>query len=142
MKYKLLLPVMLLVTAVLGQNPPEDKKLLQGTWLPTSAELAEKPFDEATLKSMKMLLEGEKYTVTVGKGVDKGKFKIDTTTKPKSMDISGEEGPNQGKTFLAIYDIKDDTVRICYDLTGKARPTEFKTTKGSLLFLATYKRAK
>ena len=30
----------------------------------------------------------------------------------------------------------------CYDLTGKARPSEFKTRKGELLFLATYKRTK
>ena len=39
-------------------------------------------------------------------------------------------------------DLSGDTLRVCYDLTGKARPTEFKTKKGELLFLATYKRAK
>jgi hypothetical protein len=48
----------------------------------------------------------------------------------------------KGKTFLAIYELNGDTLRICYDLTGKVRLTEFKTRKGEPLFLATYKPAK
>jgi hypothetical protein len=33
-----------------------------------------------------------------------------------------------------------DTLRVCYDLSGKSRPTEFKTKEGTRLFLVTYKR--
>jgi uncharacterized protein (TIGR03067 family) len=58
------------------------------------------------------------------------------------MDITGNEGPNKGKTFLAIYELKGDTLRICYDLSGQARPTEFKTKKDTRLFLVTYQREK
>jgi uncharacterized protein (TIGR03067 family) len=68
--------------------------------------------------------------------------KIDTSKKPKTMDIIGAEGPNKGKTFLAIYELNGDTLRVCYNLGGKERPAEFKTTKDSLVFLATYQRAK
>jgi uncharacterized protein (TIGR03067 family) len=125
-----------------SQDAADERKLLQGAWLPTAAELAETPFDDATLKAMKLVVEGDKYTVTVGKAIDKGTVKIDPAAKPKTMDIIGSEGPNKGKTFLAIYELNGDTLRVCYDLTGKARPTEFKTKKGELLFLATYKRAK
>jgi uncharacterized protein (TIGR03067 family) len=132
----------LFTAAAWSQDGADDRKLLQGTWLPTAAELAENPFDEATLKAMKLVLEGDKYTVTVGKSVDKGAIKIDPTAKPKTMDIIGTNGANQGKTFLAIYELNGDTLRVCYDLSGKVRPTEFKTKKGELLFLATYKRAK
>ena len=39
-------------------------------------------------------------------------------------------------------DRSDDTLRICYDLSGKARPSEFKTTKETQLFLVTYQREK
>src|SRR4051794_40819519 len=35
------------------------------------------------------------------------------------MDITGTSGPNKGKTILAIYEQKGDTLRICYDLSGK-----------------------
>jgi uncharacterized protein (TIGR03067 family) len=128
--------------AARSQDAAEERKALQGTWLPTAAELGEKAFNEATLKTMKLVLDGDKYTVTVGKGTDKGTTKIDPAAKPKTMDIIGTDGPNKGKTFLAIYELKNDTLRICYDLTGKVRPAEFKTKKGEKLFLATYKRAK
>jgi len=132
----------LFATAAWSQDAADERKLLQGTWLPTAAELNEKAFDEATLKTMKLVVEGDKYTVTVGKSIDKGTTKIDPAAKPKTMDILGADGPNKGKTFLAIYELKGDTLRFCYYLTGKVRPTEFKTKKGEKLFLATYKRAK
>jgi uncharacterized protein (TIGR03067 family) len=134
--------MILFAAAVWSQDAADERKLLQGAWLPTAAELSEKPFDEATLKAMKLVIEGDKYTVTVGKAIDKGAVKIDPAAKPKTMDIIGDDGPNKGKTFLAIYELNGDTLRICYDLTGKARPGEFKTKKGEQLFLATYKRAK
>ena len=133
---------LLFTAAAWSQDAADERKLLQGAWLPTAAELSEKPFDEATLKTMKLVLEGDMYTVTVGKAIDKGAIKIDPAAKPKTMDIIGADGPNNGKTFLAIYELSGDTLRICYDLTGKARPREFKTKKGELLFLATYKRTK
>ncbi len=133
---------LLFAAAAWSQDAADERKFLQGTWLPTAAELSENPFDEATLKTIKLVLEGDKYTVAVGKSIDKGTTKIDPAAKPKTMDIIGTDGPNKGKTMLAIYELNGDTLRICYDLTGKVRPSEFKSKKGELLFLATYKRTK
>lgn len=42
--------------------------------------------------------------------------------------------------FLAIYELDGDTLRVCYDLSGKARPSEFKTKAETQLLLFTYKR--
>jgi uncharacterized protein (TIGR03067 family) len=128
--------------AGLCQDVPEEQKALDGTWLPTTAEMSGKPLDEATRKSMKLVLEGEKYTVTLNKVADKGTIKIDPMAKPKSMDILGTEGPNKGRTLLAIYEVKGDTLRICYDLSGKKRPTEFTTQTGDKNFLVKYERTK
>ena len=58
------------------------------------------------------------------------------------MDITGTDGPNKGETILAIYERDGDALRVCYDLSGKSRPTEFKTKAGTQLFLVTYKREK
>jgi uncharacterized protein (TIGR03067 family) len=99
-------------------------------------------FDENMLKSMKLVIEGNKYTVTFADSVDKGTTKVDATAKPKTMDIMGTEGANKGKTMLAIYEDNGDTMRVCYDLTGKMRPTEFKTTADKPFFLVTWKREK
>ncbi len=136
--------LLIVVTAVsaFAQDAATDLKGMEGTWVPTSAELNEKPFPKEVLKTMKLVMEKDKYTVTVGETVDRGSVKLDHSKKPKAMDIVGNDGPNKDKTFLAIYELKDDTLRVCYDLTGKSRPTEFKTQKDALIFLVTYQRQK
>lgn len=136
------LATILFAATAWSQEAADERKLLQGIWLPTAAELSEKPFDEATLKAMKLVIEGDKYTVTVGKSIDKGTIKLEPTAKPKAIDTTGTDGPNKGKTFPAIYELTGDTLRICYDLAGKNRPTEFKTVMDTKLFLVTYKRDK
>ena len=80
--------------------------------------------------------------VHVGDSPDKGTYTLDSTTDPKGMPVTGTDGPNKGKTFPAIYELHGDTLRICYDLSGQKRPTEFKSTAGTKLYLVTYARAK
>jgi len=121
---------------------PKDNDSIQGTWLPSAAELGGKMFPEDLRKSMKLVVKDGDYTVTVEKGTDKGTVKLNPKAKPKEIDITGTDGPNKGKTFLAIYERDGDTLRICYDLSGKSRPTEFKSTEGTQLFLVTYKLEK
>lgn len=116
---------------------------LEGTWLPSSAELGGKKFPDEVRKAMKLVIKGDKYTVTIEKeGFDEGTVKLKPAATPKAIDITGTKGPNKGKLILAIYERKDDTLRICYDLSGKKRPTEFKTSEGTQLFLVEYKRQK
>ncbi len=126
----------------LGSDAPDDVKSIDGTWLPAEAELGGEKFPDEIRKIMKLVIGDGKYTVTVGGQPDRGTVKLDRSKKPMTMDITGTEGPNLGKTFLAIYENSDDTLRICYDLSGKARPTEFKTMRETKLFLVTYQREK
>ena len=120
----------------------EEAKKLQGTWKPVTAEIAGKPFPDQILKSMTLVITDDKYTVTVGERTDEGTTKLDAAKTPPTMDIKGTKGPNQGKTIPAIYELTDDTLRVCYDLDGKAHPKEFKTKTGTQLFLVEYKRQK
>ena len=120
----------------------KDDDTLQGTWLPSTAELSGKLFPDEVRKTITLVVKDDKYTVTVGKEVDQGTVKLNPAAKPKEMDITGTDGPNKGKTILAIYERDGDTLRVCYDLSGKSRPTEFKTKEGSQLFLVAYKREK
>lgn len=118
----------------------DDAKFVQGNWQPTEAELAGKPMPDAVLKSISLQLDNGQYEVLVGGNPDRGTYTLDSTTKPKSMTITGTEGPNRGKTFPAIYELQGDTLRICYDLSGANYPTEFKSIVGTLLYLVTYNR--
>jgi uncharacterized protein (TIGR03067 family) len=129
-------------TAVWSADAKEEAKMLEGTWRPTEAEFAGNKYPDETLKTIKLVLTADAYTVEAGKNIDKGTYKVAPDKKPKELDITGTEGPNKDKTFLAIYEVNGDTLRICYDLEGKKRPTEFKTAKDTQQFLIVYKRDK
>jgi uncharacterized protein (TIGR03067 family) len=120
----------------------EDVKAVQGNWTPAKADLGGQPMPEAVLKTISLKLENGKYEVFVGNSPDRGTYTIDSTSKPKAITVVGTEGPNNGKTFPAIYELKGDTLRICYDLSGAKRPTEFKSVAGTKLYLVTYVRKK
>ena len=115
---------------------------MQGSWKPVAAELGGKPFPDEVLKTMKLVLTDGQYHVTVGEQTDEGTVKLDAAKQPRAMDIVGTKGPNRGKTIPAIYELTDTTLRVCYDLSAKARPKEFKTKADTLLFLVEYKRQK
>ena len=119
-----------------------DSKEADGTWKPVKAELASKEWPKEVLDTMELRLTGDKYVVHIGEQSDEGTVKRDETKPPKTMDISGTKGPNEGKTFLTIYELKGDELKVCYDLSGKSRPTEFATKPKTALFLVTYRRAK
>jgi uncharacterized protein (TIGR03067 family) len=123
-------------------NAKDDAKKIQGSWKPVTAERGGKPFPDEILKTMKLVMNDGKYTVTVGERPDEGTVKLDPAKEPRAMDIVGVKGPNQGKKIPAIYELTDATLRICYDLSGKARPKEFKTRANTQLFLVEYKRQK
>ena len=104
--------------------------------------MARQPLPEAVLKTISLKLDHGKYDVSAAGEPDKGTYTLDAASNPKGMSITGTEGPNNGKTYPAIYEIKGDTLRICYDLSGAKRPTEFKSVAGTHLYLVTYNRKK
>jgi uncharacterized protein (TIGR03067 family) len=134
--------VCLCLGSLAGGDAKDDSEKLQGSWKPVTAELAGKPFPEQVIKTMKLVLNNGKYTVTVGAQTDEGTVKLDPIRKPRAMDIVGTKGANQGKTIPAIYELTDSTLRICYDLSGKERPKQFNTKPNTQLFLVEYKREK
>lgn len=137
-KMLLLGVICLAFSALKYQKAEEDLKMIEGNWIPITAELGGQKLPDETLKDTRLILADGRYTVQN----DHGEYKLAPSEKPKAMDITGKDGPNQGKTFLAIYELTDDTLKICYDLSGKTRPHEFATKAGTRQFLVTYKRAK
>lgn len=135
MNIKIMFAIALAWTSLLPFSQ-ENSKPIEGTWVIEEAELGGKKLD--SLKGAKLTMADGKYEFQN----DKGDYKLSVVEKLKALDIIGKEGPNQGKTILTIYQLDGDRLKICYDLTGKARPTEFKTEAGSRLFLVSYRREK
>jgi uncharacterized protein (TIGR03067 family) len=132
--------------AFCGANRADDKpaaseKTLEGKWQLTEGIAGGRPLPPAAAKGITLTLSPGKYVV-MAENKDEGTVKYIPDASPKAMEITGTDGPNKGKTFAAIYKLDGDTLTICYDLSGKARPTEFKSKPGTALFLATYKKTK
>ena len=141
-----LLTLLLACFVALAARAADDLKAMSGTWKPVHAELAGHPMPPPVLKSITLKIGGANYEVIVmtekGPSSDKGIEKLEPMAIPKGMTVTGVEGPNSGKTFLAIYALDGDTLRICYDLSGTMHPSEFKTAPRTKLYLVTYERAK
>ncbi len=136
---------MLLLLPILASSTSAQEKDLQkisGTWILESGELGGKKLPQEFIASVSLIISGTSYSTKVGTLTDKGNLKFYPDSKPKGMDIIGTEGPNQGKTFPAIYEFSGNILMICYDLEGKKKPDTFKSTLGSQTFLAIYKREK
>ena len=140
-KKLLMLGIGLLVLSLTNTNAEETQKTIEGTWIPVSAEVGGQKLPDDALKGTKLVLKDGQYFYHNDRGVDQGTYKLLTVDDSQAMDINGTEGPNKGRTFLAIYELSGDSLKICYDLEGKARPKQFKTEKGTKQFLAEYKRA-
>ena len=142
-----IIPSVALGLIVCGAGRADDKgaakeaKMLKGAWQLTEGAVGGKAFPPEVTKGIKLELSPGKYVVTA-ESKDEGTVKCLPNTSPSAMEITGTAGPNKGKTFPAIYELKGDTLTVCYDLSGKVRPTEFASKTGTILFLAKYKRVK
>lgn len=120
-------------------------KAHEGVWKPIAAILAGAKLPPPALQAITLTMVGTNYEVTVEgeREPDQGTCALDTGTSPKRMTIVSTNGPNRGKTFLAIYEMKNDrSLRVCYDLSGTEFPKEFKAPKGTPLYLVGYRRQK
>lgn len=112
-----------------------------GTWHPVTAVMGGREFPKEVRESIVLKLDGDQYSVTVNGTPDKGTCTIDASVTPHRMTIKGTVGPNQGKTLLAVFEISDKgLLRICYDLSGKEFPKEFKSPSGTMQYLVEYRK--
>jgi uncharacterized protein (TIGR03067 family) len=142
MKFILCLLLAVFASMIVHAGDSGVAKELQGMWLPAKAVLGGKPMDEPTLKSISLKITGDAYEVLVQGQLDQGTISVDPKTHPKGMTITGTNGPNKGRIIPAIYEVKGNTMKICYDLSGAKQPSEFKSTEGTSLYLVTYVRKK
>ncbi|MCI0643248.1 MAG: TIGR03067 domain-containing protein [Gemmataceae bacterium] len=112
-----------------GADLRKELKELQGTWS-----------TEKDGKSASMVISKKDFTFTMTaegkKGVAKGTVTIDPAKNPKHIDFTIKEGDGEfekyaGKTSVAIYELKGDTLRWSANEPGKdARPTAFPEKDG------------
>jgi uncharacterized protein (TIGR03067 family) len=127
-------------------KPDAGKKVtdqLQGTWKFQSMEKDGKALQKEDVEKKTITFTGDKWVVKEGdKTVQAGTHTFDPSKKPATVDAPVTEGENKGNTMLGIYELTDDTLKVCFDTKGKSRPTEFKTAADSGCFMAVVKKEK
>jgi uncharacterized protein (TIGR03067 family) len=79
---------------------------------------------------MKVTIVGQQYTLTKGGTVlEQATLTADLWKQPKTLDVTFTQGEAKGQTFLCIYEVTGDTLRIAWS-AGTARPSEFVNRAG------------
>ena len=119
------------------KKPQDDRERVQGTWTAAFWESNGTKLQG----SLKIVLRGTRWVLTVDKDIIKGTLKMDPTQKVKTFDATITEGSGAGTTVPGIYRLEGDTWTVCWNIFG-SRPTAFATSPTSPGVLFILKRAK
>jgi uncharacterized protein (TIGR03067 family) len=120
-----------------------DLELLQGSW---SHAAREEKGKQIIGEAKEVLIVFRGNLVVFKKGTEVSQVcllkKIDATASPKKFDLVITDGPNEGLTIFAIYEVNDGVFRYCGGIDG--RPTSFKTSEEDkgYVYCSSYKRAR
>src|SRR3569832_804232 len=83
----------------------ETPASLEGTWAPVAASVSGKELIVAELRVKYLILDGHDYNIVdrsnqVG---DRGEYLVNDSARPWTIDIVGRDGPNAGRSMLAIF---------------------------------------
>jgi uncharacterized protein (TIGR03067 family) len=112
---------------------------LQGVWRTESLTAPSGEVAKDAIKGRSLVIEGNKFARKQdGKTFMTGRLALDASGKQKALVMICTD--REGAEVWALYEIDGDTLKVCYDLLGKGRPTEFKA--GATQSVAVYKRQK
>jgi uncharacterized protein (TIGR03067 family) len=138
-RFLLLLLVCAVSPLLLAADLPKGLDKFQGSWALSALAVEGKDIKDAKAK---LTVKDEKYTYVNGDTTNSGIYKVDASKTPMTLDIVCTDGPDKGKTLLAIYQADGDTIKICIAIKGKDRPTALATKADSGTVLETWKKAK
>jgi uncharacterized protein (TIGR03067 family) len=116
---------------------------LEGAWVPIAANVSGKELVVAELRVKYLVLDGHDYSIIDHSNqiVDRGEYLVNDSATPRTIDIVGRDGPNAGRSMLAIFELKGDRLTVCYDLDTQRRPENMQVQEDQMLLSITYERA-
>ena len=136
--FALLVPM----TSVARSDPMEDAiKAVMGNWSAVEFRQGGKQtVPPERIRFYRLTITKDKFILIAPEGNEVGTTVVRPDKNPKEIDITGTAGPSKGRTFPGIYDVINGQLWICYDVTGKQRPTEFKDLPDGTTLLSVFRR--
>jgi uncharacterized protein (TIGR03067 family) len=126
----------ILLVAAEGKDTKKDDPLA-GSWKVSS--LVAGGNDVAQFKGTIYTFKDGMLTMKGARGERKSTYKIDASKKPATLDMTAKGGMRDGMTTQAIFEVKDDELKICTAFMGGDRPKEFSGSEQGMA-LITLKR--
>jgi uncharacterized protein (TIGR03067 family) len=126
-----------------GGPASQDRAPLQGTWtlvsLETGVSLASLlSWDDLT--GARLMVRGDRYDCRLGKLGLEAAYTI-APRQPKAIDLAVTSGPDKGKVIRAAYEVRGDTLRICYrQQQGAERPATCRVRPAGETVIITWQR--
>lgn len=122
----------------------KDRKQMEGTWRATALIVNGETFTQENANALTVVngADGTWIIRDLGTEKSKGTSTIDPTKSPKTIDITPSGEQDKGITYLGIYELGENTRKVCIAPSGRARPKDFTSTPGSERILVTFERVK
>ena len=130
--------------------PPPTPKEWVGVWSPVSClyDGAEQMGDAKIRDAIRLSIEKGEYKLyyltdpveLVGKRLSVAALSVDEKAGTFALHIT--DGQKKGEKVLGIYELKGDTLKLCYAPADQTRPTKFEAPKGTAVFCEEWARAK
>src|SRR5260370_30815143 len=143
-----------IVALLLGADTQKDDavktetKNLQGTWSVVSAEREGGKVSDDEIKKTTLVIKGDKLIARKTENTPKPEekiiemsFTLDPTKNPKWIDVTYTDGERKGESSLGIYELKDDSLKICMS-RRTTRHSEFETKAEAQRHMMVLKREK
>ena len=122
----------------------KDREQIKGTWrvvvLVANGNMALE--NDARKLTVANGSDGTWSLYSEGKEVTKGTSTFDPTKSPRTLDFTPTVGDDAGKQFLGIYELGENTRKMCFAPLEKGRPTDFTSSPGSEIICVTFERVK
>ncbi len=142
--------LVLLAGTATADDPPkkaptaaEELQRFQGTWQIEAWEESGKALTAADLKKRGVFFGGNIFLFSRDRKVHQGgTAQLDPGKSPTTINLSVREGDGKDDVMLGIYSLEGDTLKLCFDPTGQARPKNFKPGAKDGFTLITLKKPK
>ena len=111
----------------------KDRQIIAGTWRIIALEVNGNQAREEDTRKLTVVnsADGTWKLRSEEKRISQGTSLIDPTQQPKTIDFTPTEGSTKGNQHLGIYELGENTRKLCFAPAGKPRPAEFSSEFGS-----------